>query len=100
MTFKHKLARRLALLKDRKVALPLALLGMAFVFACEKPLPLGTTSGTVASIVISPKIVTVHSNDTVDFTAAAFLSTGDTANVTVTWSSTTGTVTDLGNSGN
>jgi uncharacterized protein YjdB len=100
MTFKHKLAHRLALLKDRKVALPLALLAMAFVFACEKPLPLGTNSGTVASIVISPKIVTVHENGTVDFTAAAFLNTGDSANVTVTWSSTTGTVTDMGTSGN
>jgi uncharacterized protein YjdB len=99
MTFKHKLSQRLALLKDRTVALPLALLAMAFVFACEKPLPLGTNSGTIASIVISPKIVTVHENGTVDFTAAAFLSTGDTANATVTWSSTTGTVTDMGTSG-
>jgi uncharacterized protein YjdB len=35
----------------------------------------------------------------VNFTAAAFLSTGDSANVTVTWSSTTGTVTDMGTSG-
>ena len=101
MTFKHKLARRLALLKDRKVAFPLAvLLATAVVFACEKPLPLSSTGGTVASLVISPKNVSLHENDTVDFTAAAFMTTGDTANVSVTWSSTTGTVTDMGTNQN
>src|SRR5690348_753793 len=100
MTFKHKLAHRLALLKDRKVALPVALLATALVFACEKPLPLSSTSATIADLVISPKNVTVHENDTVNFTAAAFMSTGDTANVTVSWSSTTGTITDMGTSPN
>jgi uncharacterized protein YjdB len=101
MTFKHKLARRLALLKDRKVALPVALLATALVFACEKPLPLSSTgAATVADLVISPKNVTVHENDSVNFTAAAFMSTGDTANVTVSWSSTTGTITDMGTSPN
>jgi uncharacterized protein YjdB len=101
MTFKHKLARRLALLKDRKVALPVALLATALVFACEKPLPLSSTgTATVADLVISPKNVTVHENDSVEFTAAAFMSTGDTANVTVSWSSTTGTITDMGTSPN
>ena len=98
MTFMHKLSHRLALLKDRTVALPLAVLATAVVFACEKPLPLSSTGGTVANLVISPKNVTVHENDTVDFTAAAFMSTGDSANITVSWSSTTGTVTDMGTS--
>ncbi|HEV2750216.1 MAG TPA: Ig-like domain-containing protein, partial [Gemmatimonadales bacterium] len=101
MTFMHKLSHRLALLKDRKVAFPLAvLLATALVFACEKPLPLSSTGGTVADLVISPKNVSVHENDTVDFTAAAFMSTGDTANITVTWSTTTGTITDMGTSPN
>ena len=100
MTFKHKLAHRLALLKDRKVALPVALLATALVFACEKPLPLSSTGGTIASLVISPKIATLHENGTVDFAAAAFMSTGDSANVTVTWSATSGSVTDMGTNSN
>src|SRR4029077_6625884 len=100
MTFKPNLAHRLALLKDRRLALPLAALAAAVVFACEKPLPLSSTGGNIAHLVISPKIVSVHENDIVDFTAAAFMSTGDTANVSLTWSSTTGTITDMGTSPN
>ena len=97
MTFKHKLSHRLALLKDRRLALPLAALAAAVVFACEKPLPLSST-GPVASLVISPKVVSVHENGSVYFTAAAFMSTGDSANVAMTWSATSGTVTDMGTS--
>ena len=99
MTFMHKLSSRLARLKDRAVAVPLAALAAAVVFACEKPLPLSST-GTVANLVISPKTVTVHQNGNVDFTAAAFMSTGDSANVSLTWSATSGTITDMGTSSN
>jgi uncharacterized protein YjdB len=98
MTFKHKLAHRLARLKGRGVALVVALLATALAFACEKPLPLSSTGGTVADLVISPKNVTLHESGTANFTAAAFLTTGDSASVTVSWSATSGTVTDMGTS--
>jgi len=101
MPFGHKLAHRLALLKDRFVhAALLALPVAAFVMACEKPLPTSSTGSTIADLVISPKNVTLHLNDTVEFTAAAFMNTGDSANVSVTWSTTYGSVTDLGTSSN
>ena len=100
MTFKHKLSHRLALLKDRRLAIPVAALAAAVVFACETPLPVSSTGATIADLVISPKNVTLHLNDTVEFTAAAFMNTGDSANVSVTWSTTYGSVTDLGTSSN
>src|SRR2546427_8518514 len=49
MTFMHKLSARLALMKDRVVAVSPALLAAAVVFACERPVQLTDTgSGTVA----------------------------------------------------
>ncbi|PYO44465.1 MAG: hypothetical protein DMD33_02890 [Gemmatimonadetes bacterium] len=100
MTFKHKLSHRLALLKDRRLAIPVAALAAAVVFACETPLPVSSTGGTIADLVIAPKNVTLHLNQTVEFTAAAFMNTGDSANVSVTWSTTYGSVTDMGTSSN
>ncbi len=99
MTFKHKLSCRLALLKDRVLVASLAVLATAAIFACEQPLPLDNTGGSTSSLVISPKAVTLRQNASADFTVVEFTSTGDTADVSVTWSVTTGSITDTSTSG-
>src|SRR2546427_2920325 len=100
MTFKHKLSARLALMKDRVVAVSPALLAAAVVFACERPVQLTDTgSGTVAQLVVYPKTMTVRTGQTADFMAVALTSTGDTAAAAVTWSATSGSITDTSTKG-
>src|SRR5438552_2329880 len=85
MTFMHKLSCRLALLKDRMVAVSPALLAAAVVFACERPVQLTDTgSGTVAQLLVYPKSMTVRTGQTADFMAVALTSAGDTAAAAVT----------------
>ena len=100
MTFMHKLSYRLALLKDRLPIAMVMLLAMATVFACERPVAVtGPGGGTISHLVISPKTLTLHPNATADFTAVAFLDTGDSASVTVSWSVTSGTMVDTSSNG-
>ena len=100
MTFKHKLSARLALLKDRGVAVSLTLLAAAVVFACQLPARLTDTgSGTVTQVVVYPKSMTVRTGRTADFMAVALTSAGDTATAPVTWSATSGSITDTSTSG-
>src|SRR2546423_10484288 len=100
MTFMHKLSYRLALLKDRLPIAMVMLLAMATVFACERPVAVtGPGGGTVSHLVISPKTLTLHPNATAAFTAVAFLDTGDSARVTVSWSGTSGTIGDTSRNG-
>src|SRR6266513_1027456 len=100
MTFMHKLSYRLALLKDRLPIAMVMLLAMATVFACERPVAVtGPGGGTISHLVISPKTLTLHPNATADFTAVAFLDTGDSASVTVSWSVTSGTMVDTRSNG-
>src|SRR6266702_4707722 len=71
MTFKHKLSRRLALLKDRAVLYVAASLAAA-VISCERPL--ATDQGAdIAALVVWPVVVPV----------AAVVVAPATANVTV-----------------
>src|SRR5881296_3688957 len=100
MTFKYKLSARLALLKDRIVAVSPALLAAAVVFACEMPARLTDTgSGTAARVVVSPKSMTIRTGQTADFMAVALTSTGDTATAAVNWSVTSGAITDTNTKG-
>src|SRR5437764_295607 len=100
MTFMHKLSYRLALLKDRLPIAMVMLLAMATVFACESPVAVtGPGGGTISHLVISPKTLTLHPNATADFTAVAFLDTGDSASVTVSWSVTSGAMVDTSSNG-
>src|SRR4029077_17398853 len=86
MTFKYKLSARLALLKDRMVAVSAALVAVAVVFACEMPVRLTDTgSGTVAQLVVYPKTMTIRTGQAADFMAVALTSTGDTATASVNW---------------
>src|SRR2546425_11419899 len=100
MTFKHKLSARLALMKDRVVAVSPVLLAAAVVFACERPVQLTDTgSGTVAQLLVYPKSMTVRTGQTADFMAVALTSAGDTAAAAVTWSATIGSITDTSTKG-
>jgi len=100
MTFKHKLSARLALMKDRVVAVSAVLLAAAVVFACERPVLLTDTgSGTVAQLLVYPKSMTIRTGQTADFMAVALTSAGDTAAAAVTWSATSGSITDTSTKG-
>src|SRR5947208_16645739 len=100
MTFKHKLSARLALMKDRVVAVSSVLLAAAVVFACERPVLLTDTgSGTVRQLLVYPKSMTIRTGQTADFMAVALTSAGDTAAAAVTWSATSGSITDTSTKG-
>ena len=89
MSFKHKLSRRLALL--------FSVTALA-IFACE--LPVSTPSTTdVAQLIISPKTATVQPDQDVMFTSVALTAAGDSADVTVIWSTTGGTISGTGTNG-
>jgi len=96
MPFTFKLSQRLARMRSRAVFLTLAVLA-----GCEKPIAISTDpGGTAASqLVLSPRTVTLHTNQTVDLTAVGLTAIGDTATVAVTWSMTTGSVIDTSTSG-
>jgi len=100
MTFKHKLSSRLALLKDRVVLASLAVLVTAAIVACELPVRAVDPGSTIADLLVSPKTLTLRQNATADFTAVAFMSTGDTATVAVSWSvASGGTMLDTSSNG-
>src|SRR5256886_10639420 len=100
MTFMHKLSCRLALLKNRVVAVSPVLIAAAVVCACERQVQLTDTgSGTVAQLLVYPKSMTVRTGQTADFMAVALTSTGDTAVAAVTWSATIGSITDTSTKG-
>src|SRR5690348_12299678 len=96
MPFTFKLSQRLARMRSRAVFVTLAILA-----GCEKPIAISTDpGGTAASqLVLSPRTVTLHTNQTVDLTAVGLTAIGDTATVAVTWSMTTGSVIDTSTSG-
>src|SRR2546426_131652 len=95
MTFKHKLSARLALMRDRCVAVVAAVIALAAVYACRQPL---TPAQPVTRIAISPRTLSLPQNQTSDFTVVGFTSTGDTASVAVSWSVTSGSITDTSTS--
>src|SRR5207253_11007682 len=99
MTFMHKLSRRLALLKDRRVVVAMAALAVATAFACEKPVNLtDPVTSSLARLVVSPKVLTLEQNQAAEFTAVGLTSSSDTTNVAVSWSVTSGSVTDTSTS--
>src|SRR5437763_4681467 len=93
MAFKHKLSRRLALLKERR-AVCLAVVLAAAVANCERPVATGVADG-LAQLVVFPPTVNVVENQSADFAAFGLTSAGDTMAVAVNWSVTGGgTITD------
>src|SRR5436309_6477415 len=72
-------------------ALALALL--TFV-ACDIQSRTSLSGNEAARLDVSPKLLTMQQNQAADFTAIAFTSTGDTADLAVSWSATSGTIID------
>ncbi len=68
--------------------LVLAALGIAVFVSCEKVV----APGSISQFAISPNSVTLQPNQIQDFTAVGYTSTGDSADVAVTWTATGGTV--------
>src|SRR5205814_131587 len=92
---KHKLSARLALMRDRCVAVVAPVLALAAVHARRQPL---TPAQPLTRIAISPRTLSLQQNQTSDFTVVGFTSTGDTASVAVTWSVTSGSISDTSTS--
>src|ERR1051326_9475248 len=85
MTFKHKLSRRLALLKDRWVLLSVTTPAAALaVWACERPVAgPQAPSSPVVRIVTLPDSVTLNPSDTRQFVAYGRTEAGDSVAVAV-----------------
>src|SRR6266568_4712319 len=94
MTFKHKLSRRLAMLKDRRVLYVAATLAAAVVASCELPARTTDTGTTLAEVVVLPKTVNLVQNQSTDFVAFGVSTASDTMPVAVNWSVTGGNITD------
>ena len=94
MTFKHKLARRLAMLKDRRAICVAATLAAAVVASCELPARTTDTGTTLAEVVVLPKTVNLVQNQSTDFVAFGVSTASDTMPVAVNWSVTGGNITD------
>src|SRR5437868_13610549 len=69
VTFMHKLASRLSLLKARSLAAAALLLSVAVVFSCERPVSLAGVDNSVAVFVVTPVAVTLQPNQMQDFVA-------------------------------
>src|SRR6266576_4337871 len=74
--------------------LVLAALGIAVFVSCEKVV----APGSISQFALAPNSVTLQANQVQEFTAVGFTSTGDSANIAVTWIATGGSVnaTDVG----
>ena len=95
MNFMHKLASRLARLKQ--VTGWAAALTVAFVFGCEKPIAVTGPGSAITQFVVSPKNVTLQPNQSQDFVAVGLTATGDSADVSVTWTATGGSISGSSN---
>ena len=98
MTFKYKLSRRLALLKDRWVLLAVTTHAVALaVGACARPVtgPQAPNS-PVVRIVTLPDSVTLNPSDMRQFVAYGRTQAGDSVPVAVSWSASGGTITGGG----
>src|SRR5437867_843488 len=100
MTFLHKLSQRLARLKDRNLIAGAAVWTAAAILGCEQPSrSTEPIAPTASQLIVSPKAVTLQQDQTQDFMAVGLTSTGDTAPVSVTWSTTGGSVSNKGTNG-
>src|SRR5436309_5330412 len=91
MTFTYKLAQRLARLKHRTAIA--ATVVAAVIVGCELPVRTTDTGSTITQLVVAPKNVTLQPNQTYDFVAVGFTATGDSADESVSWTATDGSVT-------
>src|SRR6266566_1401407 len=91
MTFTYKLAQRLARLKHR--AAIVATVVAAMIVGCELPIRTTDTGSIITQLVVTPKNVTLQPNQAYDFVAVGFTATGDSADESVSWSASDGSIT-------
>src|SRR6266403_1592751 len=91
MTFTYKLAQRLARLKHRNAIA--ATIAVATMFSCELPVRSTGTGSTITQLVVAPKNVTLQPSQAYDFVAVGFTATGDSADASVSWTASNGSVT-------
>src|SRR2546429_5204498 len=94
MPFTFKLSQRLA-----RMRCAVLLLATAALAACEKPTGLTDPAGTLSQLLVAPKVLTLRPNQTADFMAVGLTNTGDTAALAVSWSVTSGAITDTSTHG-
>ena len=94
MPFTFKLSQRLARMRCTALVLTAAALA-----ACEIPAKLTDTGTPVSQLVVSPRTVTLRTNQMVSFVAVALTATGDTVPLSVSWSVTSGSVIDTSTTG-
>ena len=81
-------------MKARPLSAVAAVSAAAAIVGCELPSATSEPSTpTVSQVVVSPQAVTLQPDQLQDFMAIGYTSTGDTAQVDVTWSTTSGSVT-------
>src|SRR2546426_3069 len=73
-------------------------LAITTVVACNIPTRPSLHPNDAYRLAVSPKLLTVQQNQVADFTAIGFTTAGDTANLAVSWSATSGTITDTSTS--
>jgi len=88
MTFKHKLSARLARLRPLVVSVVVVMIA---IVACELPLA-RESNDPVTRLVVFPKNLTLHPNDTTELMAVGFTAAGDSGSLNVSWSVTGGSV--------
>src|SRR5712691_5573882 len=91
MTFTFKLAQRLARLKHRTAVV--ATIAVATIVSCELPVRSTGTGSTITQLVVAPKNVTLQPSQSYDFVAVGFTATGDSADASVSWTASNGSVT-------
>src|SRR6185436_992107 len=69
-------------------------LAITAVVACELPTRPPVSTDALADLAVFPRVVTLQQYQDADFTAIGFTSTGDTANASISWSVTSGSMTD------
>ena len=70
----------------------------AIMVGCELPTRPRQDSGAASRLTVSPQVVSLQQNQAADFTAIGFTTAGDTANVAVSWSATSGSIIDTNTS--
>src|SRR2546427_12507111 len=93
MTFLHKLAHRLARLKA------ILLLGVVATSACEQPIAITSPLGSLATLLLSPKNLSLLTGQTTQSYVVGLTTSGDTAAVVVSWRLTGGSSVDTGRVG-
>ncbi|MGB7588723.1 MAG: Ig-like domain-containing protein, partial [Solirubrobacterales bacterium] len=91
MAFLHKLAQRLARIKAALIVAVVA------AIACE--VPLADPSSNVGQLQLAPKTSSLRTGQTVKFVAFALTPAGDTAIMSVRWSTTGGSMVDTSTTG-